>query len=195
MLHPIKLIVGLGNPGKKYDNTRHNAGFDFIDLFSQKNNITLKDSKKFYGDVAKVGLFDKEFWLLRPNTFVNKSGQSVAALAKFYKIPTHSILVVYDELDLEPGTAKLKKAGGHGGHNGLRDIIKDLGSNKFLRLRIGVGHPGDRNKVVSWVLNKATSNDELKIKQALQDSLEIMPDLINGHFEKAMKDLHTQKTS
>lgn len=191
-MKPIKLIVGLGNPGQKYHLTRHNAGFDFIDELCEKNSISLKANNKFYGNALKTTLHEQSLWILRPETFVNGSGKSVAALANFYKIPAEQILVVYDELDLEPGVVKLKKSGGHGGHNGLRDIIDKLGSKDFLRLRIGIGHPGHKSKVTSWVLSRANSEDELKIRESFCHSMQILPDLLQGKFEKAMKDLHTQ---
>lgn len=188
----IKLIVGLGNPGQKYAKTRHNVGFKFVDSLCKKNGFTLKENKKFYGLALKANLFGKDVWLLEPLTFMNLSGKSVAALANFYKINNDEILVIYDELDLPPGTAKLKKGGGHGGHNGLRDIIALTGSNDFYRLRIGIGHPGHKSQVVSWVLNHASIEDEISIEGNIEKGLVVLEDLLNGHLEKAMKELHTK---
>jgi PTH1 family peptidyl-tRNA hydrolase len=189
----IKLIVGLGNPGNKYENTRHNIGFGFIDKLCSDFNFSLLPNKKFHGLANKVNLYGKDIWLLKPETYMNLSGKSVAALANFYKIENSEILVVYDELDLPPGTAKLKRGGGHGGHNGLRDIISMTGSNDFYRLRLGIGHPGDKSKVVSWVLNRASLEDEISLEHGIKNSIEILEDLVSGNFEKAMKELHTKK--
>ena len=188
----IKLIVGLGNPGQKYAQTRHNVGFWFIDALCEKYNLQLKEQKKFFGLANKVSIASHELWLLKPQTFMNLSGKSVAALANFYKIKTDEILVVYDELDLPAGSAKLKKGGGHGGHNGLRDIIAMTGNNDFYRLRLGIGHPGHKSKVTSWVLNRANTDDEISIQRAIEKSLTIIEDLLDGKLEKAMKDLHTK---
>jgi len=189
----IKLIVGLGNPGIKYAQTRHNVGFKFIDELCDKYNFTLKDSKKFNGQAAKVKIENHEIWLLKPETYMNHSGRAVASLANFYKIDVEEILVIYDELDLPAGIAKLKKGGGHGGHNGLRDIIALTGSNDFYRIRLGIDHPGHKSKVVSWVLNRASQDDEISIESAITNSLSILEDILDGKLEKAMKDLHTKK--
>jgi len=191
-MKPIKLIVGLGNPGQKYEKTRHNVGFLFIDTLAENQNLTLKDNNKFYGLASKENLFGHSVWLLKPQTYMNLSGKSVASLLNFYKIEIEETLVIYDELDLPPGTAKLKKGGGHGGHNGLRDIIAATGSKEFFRLRLGIGHPGDRNKVVSWVLNRPTLDEEISIARCIDKGLSVLPDLLDGKLEKAMKDLHTK---
>jgi len=192
-MKPIKLIVGLGNPGQKYEKTRHNVGFLFIDQLASSQNFTLKENSKFHGLANKQELFDHSIWLLKPMTYMNLSGKSVASLLKFYKINIEQTLVVYDELDLPAGAAKLKKGGGHGGHNGLRDIITATGSKEFYRLRLGIGHPGDRSKVVSWVLNRPTQDEEISIARCIDKSLSILPDLLDGKLEKAMKDLHTKE--
>ncbi len=191
-MKPIKLIVGLGNPGQKYAQTRHNVGFMFIDTLAEKHNITLKENNKFYALASKENLFNHSVWLLKPQTYMNLSGKSVASLLNFYKIDVEETLVIYDELDLPVGTAKLKKGGGHGGHNGLRDIIAATGSKEFYRLRLGIGHPGDKSKVVSWVLNRPTTDEEISITRCIDKSLSILPDLLDGKLEKAMKDLHTK---
>jgi len=187
----IKLIVGLGNPGIKYAQTRHNVGFMFIDELCEKFGFNLKENNKFYGIADKVNLHGRNVWLLKPQTFMNLTGKSVAALANFYKIENDEMLVIYDELDLPVGSAKLKKGGGHGGHNGLRDIIKMTGNNDFYRLRLGIGHPGHKSKVVSWVLNRASTDDEISIDRAIEKSINVMEDLLDRNLEKAMKDLHT----
>jgi PTH1 family peptidyl-tRNA hydrolase len=191
-MKPIKLIVGLGNPGQKYEKTRHNVGFLFIDTLAEDQNLTLKDNNKFYGLASKENLFGNAVWLLKPQTYMNLSGKSVASLLNFYKIKIEETLVIYDELDLPPGTAKLKKGGGHGGHNGLKDIIAATGSKEFYRLRLGIGHPGDRNKVVSWVLNRPTIDEEISIARCIDKGISILPDFLDGKLEKAMKDLHTK---
>jgi len=191
-MKPIKLIVGLGNPGIKYEQTRHNVGFMFIDELCRKYGFSLKENTKFYGHAEKVDIHDHTIWLLKPDTFMNLSGKSVAALANFYKINNDEILVIYDELDLPAGSAKLKKGGGHGGHNGLRDIIAMTGNSDFYRLRLGIDHPGHKSKVVSWVLNRASADDEISIQRAIEKSLDVLNDLLDGQLEKAMKDLHTK---
>ncbi len=191
-MKPIKLIVGLGNPGQKYQQTRHNVGFWFVDALCSKHGFELKDNKKFHGLANKVSLFNHDIWLLEPQTYVNLSGKSTAALANFYKIDIEEILVVYDELDLPAGTAKLKKGGGHGGHNGLRDIIAATGQNGFYRLRMGIGHPGHKNKVTSWVLGRPSNDDEISINRTIDKGLDILKDLIDGNLENAMKELHTK---
>ena len=191
-MNSIKLIVGLGNPGRKYQKTRHNIGFMFIDSLANKHNLTLNDSAKHYGIICKENLYGHSVWLLKPQTYMNLSGKSVASLLNFYKINIKETLVVYDELDLPVGTAKLKKGGGHGGHNGLRDIIAATGSKEFYRLRLGIGHPGDKSKVVSWVLNRATTDEEISQSLCIDKGISILPDLLEGNLEKAMKDLHTK---
>lgn len=188
----IKLIVGLGNPGNKYAQTRHNVGFMFIDELCRKFGFNLKDNNKFHGQAEKVNLYGHSIWLLKPDTFMNLSGKAVSALANFYKIENDEILVIYDELDLPAGSAKIKKGGGHGGHNGLRDIIAMSGNKEFYRLRLGIDHPGHKSKVVSWVLNRASSDDEISIDRAIEKSLNVLEDLLDGKLEKAMKDLHTK---
>ena len=188
----IKLIVGLGNPGSQYTNTRHNAGFWFVDALCKKYGFDLKDNKKFYGEAANVDINNHSVWLLKPMTYMNHSGKALQSLTQFYKIKPEEILVAYDELDLPPGTVKLKKGGGHGGHNGLRDIISLIGSNEFYRIRLGIGHPGHKSKVVSWVLNRASSDDEISINNAIDKSLAVLEDLLDGQLEKATRELHTR---
>lgn len=189
---PIKLIVGLGNPGPDYANTRHNAGQDFVELLAQANACTLIPESKFFGLSSRASLGGKDLRLLVPTTFMNLSGKSTAAIAHFFKFEAEEILVVHDELDLDPGVAKLKVGGGHGGHNGLRDIITCLGNNNnFSRLRIGIGHPGNSKLVTNYVLKRAPADEQNKIEDAIRLSLPRITDLVNGDWEKAMRELHT----
>lgn len=188
----IQLIVGLGNPGPQYEATRHNAGFWWVDQLAAEHGSRLNAEGKFQGIAGRLKQTDHEAWLLKPATFMNASGRSVAAIANFYKIPPQAILVVHDELDLGPGTVKLKKGGGHGGHNGLKDIAAALGTPDFWRLRLGIGHPGERNEVIHFVL-KPPSRDEMQaIEQAMDSSSKILPMLLKGEFEAAMLKLHTK---
>lgn len=188
----MKLIVGLGNPGREYDGTRHNAGFDWVDRLAQMLQTPLKPEARFHGLCTQIRQKDLDVWLLEPQTYMNRSGQSVAALCQFYKIQPAEIIVVHDELDLPPGVAKLKKGGGLGGHNGLKDIAAKLGTQDFWRLRIGIGHPGDRNAVVGYVLHPPRKEEAPLIDDAIQKSLEVWPLIAQGACEAAMLKLHTK---
>ena len=188
----IKLIVGLGNPGSEYVKTRHNAGFWWIDELCANERIALKPEKKFHGNAARLSLNGPEIWLLQPMTFMNVSGRAVQALATFYKIAPPEILVVHDELDLLPGTVKMKQSGGHGGHNGLRDIVAQLGSQDFWRLRIGIGHPGDRDAVIGYVLQAPRVEERGAIEESITRSLQIFPQIVRGDLQAAMLKLHTR---
>lgn len=190
-MSPIRLIVGLGNPGREYASTRHNAGFWWLDEFVRQQNATFKTDSKFHGLVAKISVQSHEICLLKPQTFMNLSGRAVGALAQFYKILPAEILVVHDELDLPPGHIKLKLGGGHGGHNGLKDIIAYLGNKDFWRLRIGVGHPGDRAEVVNFVLNAPCQAEQVLIDAAMQRGHQVSSLLIEGKQEAAMLKLHS----
>lgn len=187
----IRLFVGLGNPGEKYAATRHNAGFWWIDLISQQSNSPLKLDAKMFGESAKVSQ-QSDVWLLKPTTFMNASGKSVAAMANYYKIKPAEILVIHDELDLPAGTSKLKLGGGHGGHNGLRDIHAALGTPDYWRLRVGIGHPGDRNEVVNFVLKPPLKAEQAVIDESLYQSSKLLNLLLAGQFEQAMLTLHTK---
>ncbi len=187
----IALIVGLGNPGAQYNDTRHNAGFWFLDAVARSYAGQFRSEAKFHGDVCRVTIDGKQVWLLKPSTFMNRSGQAVAALSRFYKIPLEEILVVHDELDLDPGIARLKKGGGHGGHNGLRDIAAQLGGKDYRRLRLGVGHPGVGRDVSAYVLNRAPSAEERLIEDAMAEAQAVLPLVVKGDFEKAMNRLHS----
>jgi len=188
----LKVIVGLGNPGSKYTETRHNAGFWFIEEVARKYGAIFRSDKKFHGEVAKVSIEGKDIWLLKPDTFMNRSGLATQSLLSFYRINAEQLLVAHDEIDLPPGTAKLKIGGGHGGHNGLRDIISQLGSKEFHRLRIGVGHPGSKDQVVDYVLHTASRDDRILIDRDIDDAVSVMPDLASGALEQAMQKLHSK---
>ncbi|HLD09704.1 MAG TPA: aminoacyl-tRNA hydrolase [Methylophilaceae bacterium] len=198
MSNGIQLIVGLGNPGGEYEATRHNAGFWWLDQVCAETSSKLSTEAKFFGLAGRLKLAALEAWLLKPNTFMNASGRSVMALAHFYKIPPEAILVVHDELDLPPGEVKLKKGGSHGGHNGLKDIAAQLGTQDFWRLRLGIGHPGASlpNKgevVINYVLHQPTKDEMQLIEQSIDTSTTLLPMLLKGEFEAAMLKLHTKK--
>ena len=188
----LRVIVGLGNPGPKYTETRHNAGFWFIEQVARKYSATFRPEKKFHGEVAKISLQGKDIWLLKPDTFMNRSGLAVQSLLSFYRITAEQLLVAHDEIDLPPGTAKLKTGGGHGGHNGLRDIISQLGTKDFHRLRIGVGHPGSKEQVVDYVLHNASRDERILIDRDIDDAVGVMPELASGALEQAMQKLHSK---
>ena len=187
----IDLIVGLGNPGSKYEHTRHNAGFWFVEDIARQQGTQFRPERKFSGEVCKITLEGREIWLLKPDTFMNRSGLAVHKLASFYKIPTENILVAHDELDLEPGTARLKTGGGHGGHNGLRDIIVQIGK-AFHRLRIAIGHPGHRDQVSDYVLHRPSKDEQISIENSIDDALRVLPLLAEGCWEKAVHRLHSK---
>lgn len=188
----IQLIVGLGNPGADYENTRHNAGAWFVSDLAEIARVTLRPVSKFHGLHAIAHLHGHDVHLLIPMTFMNLSGQSVGPLASYYKIPPETILIAHDEIDLPVGDIRLKRDGGHGGHNGLRDIISHLHSRAFYRLRIGVGHPGNSKDVVDYVLKPPKKSEREEINASLQTAQHILPDLLDGHFQKAMQHLHTR---
>lgn len=187
----IRLIVGLGNPGREYESTRHNAGFWWVDELARIHKLSFKSEIKFHGLTARGQLHGHEMLLLKPQTFMNVSGRAVSALAQFYKIEPAQILVVHDELDLPPGAARLKLGGGHGGHNGLKDIIAHLGTKDFWRLRLGIGHPGERTEVVNYVLNDPRREERELIDEAVQKSQDVVHLVIEGKTEAAMLKLHS----
>ncbi|MCW0365288.1 aminoacyl-tRNA hydrolase [Xanthomonas sacchari] len=188
----LRLIVGLGNPGAEHANTRHNAGFRFVDALAERAGARWSVDAKLFGETAKVEVAGQSVWLLKPATFMNLSGKSVTAALRFWKIEPAQALLAHDELDLAPGTARLKFDGGHGGQNGLRDTIRLLGHAGFHRLRIGIGHPGHKDKVVPWVLGRAGKDDQLLIDRAIDDAIDVLPLAVQGDFNEAMKRLHTQ---
>ncbi len=185
------LIAGLGNPGPEYAETRHNAGFWFIDRLARDQHIELRSDKRCAGDLGQLGSGSERRWLLKPQTFMNHSGRSLAALANYYNIPASQIIVVYDEIDLPPGTVRLKFSGGHGGHNGMRDIVQQLGSADFYRVRIGIGHPGHRDHVVSYVLGRPTKAEREQIEASIDRVLTEIPAILDGEYEKVMHRLHS----
>ncbi len=189
----IKLFVGLGNPGPDYESTRHNAGFWWLEALASALKLTLQPDKSYHGRVARTTVGGHTIWLLEPQTFMNLSGKSVAALARFFKVQPEEILVAHDELDVVPGQAKLKFGGSHAGHNGLRDIHAQLGSADYWRLRLGIGHPGVKSEVIHWVLKKPSPDDRNAIEDCIQRTLKAVPNLIDGEMEKAMQIAHTHK--
>ncbi|MBP9904076.1 MAG: aminoacyl-tRNA hydrolase [Rhodoferax sp.] len=189
----IRLFVGLGNPGPEYSATRHNAGFWWIDALAQLTKATLLMEKGFHGLVARTSVEGQAIWLLQPQTFMNQSGKSVAALANFFKIAPQEILVAHDELDIAPGEAKLKLGGSHAGHNGLRDIHAQLGSDQYWRLRLGIGHPGNRADVIHWVLKKPSPDDRIAITHSIDRAVTALGHLVRGELETATRLIHTSK--
>ncbi len=189
----LKLIVGLGNPGPQHDSNRHNAGVIFLHHLCKSYGGTLRGESKFFGEFATINIGGNDVKLLFPTTYMNHSGKSVAAVCKFYKIEPEQMLVAYDEIDFDVGVTKFKDGGGHGGHNGIRDIISALGGQKdFFRLRIGVGHPGHKSMVANYVLGNPSRSEADVIMRDIEDAIRVMPMAVNGEWEEAMKALHTQ---
>ncbi len=194
MAQGISLIVGLGNPGAEYAETRHNAGFRFLDVLLDATGEKLRAESRFNSNAGKVTVSGKEVWLLEPQTFMNHSGDAVSRFAHYFKIPVSEILVAHDELDLPPGTVRLKVGGGDGGHNGLSDVTEKLGSSDYARLRIGIGHPGNAAQVVSYVLKKAPAAEQTLIDAAIRLGKAHLTEIVHGEFQKAMNSLHTHKS-
>ncbi|WP_413231439.1 aminoacyl-tRNA hydrolase [Microbulbifer variabilis] len=190
----MQLIVGLGNPGPEYDRTRHNAGADFVVELARRYGAQLSSDSKYHGLTGRVRIGNREIRLLIPTTYMNRSGQAVAPLANFFKFSPESILVAHDELDLAPGIARLKAGGGHGGHNGLRDIIAALGNDRdFMRLRLGIGHPGSASEVARFVLQRAPRAEQETLADAIDRAIDVLPTAASGDWGAAMKTLHTAK--
>lgn len=190
----VQLIVGLGNPGAEYEQTRHNAGALFVERLAAQHHVNLVADRKYHGLTGRFTHDGHDVRLLIPTTYMNRSGQAVAALAGFFRIPVESILVAHDELDMPPGVAKLKKGGGHGGHNGLRDIIAQLGNqNGFHRLRLGIGHPGHSSLVSGYVLGRAPRAEQELLDTSIDFALGVLPDILAGDWTRAMQRLHSQK--
>ncbi len=190
---PVSLVVGLGNPGRKYAGTRHNAGFWFADELARHYLASFSHERKFEGALAKIRCADRPILLLEPATYMNNSGRAVQAVANFFRIPVAEVLVAHDEIDLPPGTVRLKRGGGHGGHNGLKDTTKALGSNAFARLRLGVGHPGNRDDVIPYVLDTAGRSEQVAIERAVDDAAAQFEHLARGDWNHAFQALHTDK--
>jgi PTH1 family peptidyl-tRNA hydrolase len=190
----MKLIVGLGNPGSGYEQTRHNAGFWFVDALAEQNNADFRHDKRFHGHVASVEWHGERVYLLKPATYMNRSGLAVAAMSRFYRIQTEDILIAHDELDLGVGALRVKSGGGHGGHNGLRDIITACGNDAgFMRLRIGIGHPGNSKQVVDYVLRKPSADERVEIEAAIKKAVELMPTLHAGDVQQVQQTLHSRQ--
>lgn len=191
----LRLIVGLGNPGPEHARTRHNAGFWFVDALAAQAGARFGLESKLFGDTAKIEIAGRSVWLLKPATYMNLSGKSVIAALRYWKIEPEEMLVAHDELDLPPGVARFKFDGGHGGQNGLRDIVKLLGHGKFHRLRVAIGHPGHKDKVTPWVLGRPGKDDEASILRAIDDALGALPLAVEGNLMDAMTKLHTKAGS
>ncbi len=187
---PLQLIAGLGNPGSKHERTRHNAGFWFVDRIAAHFHAEFRPASRFSGELCELRLRERTVRLLKPTTYMNDSGRSVAALASFYRYPPASVLVVHDEIDLPPGVARIKPGGGTGGHRGLEDIVPCLGSKSFPRLRLGIGHPGSASEVVGYVLKRAPSDEQALIDDAMERALALIDDIIAGDLQRAMNELH-----
>ncbi|MGQ9660242.1 MAG: aminoacyl-tRNA hydrolase [Thermochromatium sp.] len=188
----IQLIVGLGNPGAQYEATRHNVGFWWVDAIAHAQGESFRADPRFFGELARVRISGREVRLLKPSTYMNRSGQSIVAVARYFAIPPERILIAHDELDLPVGTTRLKQGGGHAGHNGLRDSISALGSREFWRLRIGIAHPGDRTLVTRYVLGRPSRDDESRIRASLAEAGRRLDELVAGQFQLAMNRLHGQ---
>src|SRR5210317_932319 len=193
MTKPIRIIAGLGNPEDRYERTLHNAGFWFVDALARKYGGNFRYEKKFDADYCRITLHGEAVWLVKPQSYMNHSGQPIRGLLDYYRLRTAELLVAHDETDLPPGTVRLKEGGGHGGHNGLRDIVRHCGPD-FLRLRLGVGHPGDKDEVTNYVLKRASSDVEAAIEGNIDDAMVVMPELVDGDINAAMKN-YTQKTN
>jgi PTH1 family peptidyl-tRNA hydrolase len=189
----IRLIVGLGNHGSKYEETRHNAGFWLVDEIARRHGGMFRPEKKFHGEVCLTRISGRECWLLKPATYMNRSGLAVSSLANYFKIEAEQMLVAHDELDMEPGVVRLKKGGGHAGHNGLRDIISAINSRDFWRLRIGIDHPGDARQVSDYVLSRPSREDRERIEDGLDRAIRLLPQIITGESQKVMNQLHSSR--
>jgi PTH1 family peptidyl-tRNA hydrolase len=193
MSKQIRIIAGLGNPEEKYERTLHNAGFWFVDALARKYGGHFRYEKKFDADYCRINLHGDDVWLVKPQSFMNQSGGPIRAVLDYYRLRVTELLVAHDEIDLPPGTTRLKEGGGHGGHNGLRDIIRHCGAD-FVRLRLGVGHPGEKSKVTGYVLKRGSGDVEMAIEKNIDEAVDIMPTLLDEGLNAAMKRLHTRET-
>ena len=194
MSKSIRIIAGLGNPEDKYERTLHNAGFWFVNALARKYGGSFRYEKKFDADYCRINLHGEEVWLMKPQNYMNQSGPPVRGMLDYYRLRVGQLLVAHDEIDLPPGTTRLKEGGGHGGHNGLRDIIQHCGA-EFLRLRLGVGHPGEKHKVTNYVLKRGSGDTEAALERDIDDAIDVMPLLVDGDIPAAMKQLHTKEES
>jgi PTH1 family peptidyl-tRNA hydrolase len=194
MAKPIRIIAGLGNPEEKYERTLHNAGFWFVEALARKHGGMFRFEKKFDAEYCRVNLHGEDVWLVKPQGYMNHSGPPVRGVLDYYRLRPSELLVAHDEIDLPPGTVRIKEGGGHGGHNGLRDIIRHCGA-EFLRLRLGVGHPGEKHRVTNYVLKRGSADVEAAVERNIDDALAVMPELVDGDINAAMKKLHTRDTS
>ncbi|HMB58545.1 MAG TPA: aminoacyl-tRNA hydrolase [Xanthomonadales bacterium] len=186
------IIAGLGNPGPKYSETRHNAGFWFLDALARSEGISFRSQSKLEAETARLNLHGKECLLVKPETYMNHSGQAIRAVTDYFQASDDELMVAYDELDLPAGTCRLKSGGGHGGHNGMRDIFRHIPSPDFLRLRIGIGHPGFKDAVTAYVLSRPSSSEESAIRKSITQAISVLPDVLGAQLPRAMKSLHTQ---
>ena len=191
MKKPVRIIVGLGNPEDRYERTLHNAGFWFADALARKFGGHFRYEKKFDADICRVKIHGEDVWLVKPQSYMNHSGPPVRGMLDYYRLQPGELLVAHDEIDLPPGTVRIKEGGGHGGHNGIRDIIRHCGAD-FLRLRLGVGHPGEKDKVTNYVLKPGSAEIESAIDRNIDDTIGVLPELVDGNINAAMKKLHTQ---
>ncbi len=191
MQAPIRLVVGLGNPGSEYAGNRHNVGFWLLQLLARQYGGQFKSESRFFGEACRISVKGDECWLLKPTTFMNRSGQAVSSLARYFKITPEQMLVAHDELDLPVGTTRLKWSGGAGGHNGLRDIISAMNGPDFWRLRVGIDHPGDSRLVSDYVLKNPSRSDEEKIIQTLEEVTDLLPQLVSGEQQSVMRRMHS----
>ncbi len=187
----VSVIAGLGNPEERYAQTLHNAGFWIVDEIARRENVSFKYEKRFDADIGRISIGGNDIWLVKPQSYMNLSGGPVRAVLDYYRLSVEKLLVAHDEIDLPPGTVRLKRSGGHGGHNGLRDLIQHCGNN-FMRMRVGVGHPGEKDKVTGYVLKRAPSDIEAILQQSVDAAADIIPVLVDRGLDEAMKALHTK---
>ena len=191
MKKAIRIIAGLGNPEERYERTLHNAGFWFVEAVAREFGGQFRYEKKFDAEICRVRVHGEDVWLVKPQSYMNHSGPPVRGMLDYYRLQTAQLLVAHDEIDLPPGTVRIKDGGGHGGHNGIRDVIRHCGPD-FLRLRLGVGHPGEKDKVTNYVLKRGPSETEAAIERNIDETIAVMPELVEGDVNAAMKKLHTR---
>ena len=191
MKKPVRIIAGLGNPEEKYERTLHNAGFWIVDALARKFGGHFRYEKKFDAEICRVTMHGDDVWLVKPQSYINHIGTPVRGMIDYNRLGLAELLVAHDEIDLQPGIVRLKEGGGHGGHNGIRDVIRHCGAD-FLRLRLGVGHPGQKEEVTNYVLKRGSSEVESAIERNIDDAIAVLPELVDGNISAAMKKLHTK---